>query len=347
MAFSVVGGGQSAYIPSTNDLATGALQVEFTRSVNQFALTRYAQLVPTSKMSGYYLRHDVSDNMRIVNDKEFLWNLGTDRPTGKQNAFDFIAYNTQRYAFPFYIPQETAAQAAWDTVAQHARSKAQLAMTRRTMGAATALATTANWGQNFIANPNTTAQGFTAVGGVWTSSTTGGAYIQKSIQQVMQLVGFSSGGAVNPSQLIMVISPKVAQAIAQSAEVKDYVKANPQSPNFLMGNDIYSRWGIPSTLFGLGEVVIDDTVKMTSRKNATDATSYVLGDGAYFVSRPGGLVGVEGSNSFATVQIFAYEDMTVEQFNDPLNRRVEGRVIDNSVAAIVAPVSGYSITSVL
>lgn len=347
MAFSVVGGGQSAYIPSTNDLATGALQVEFTRSVNQFALTRYAQLVPTSKMSGYYLRHDVSDNMRIVNDKEFLWNLGTDRPTGKQNAFDFIAYNTQRYAFPFYIPQETAAQAAWDTVAQHARSKAQLAMTRRTLGAATVLSTGASWGTNYA---NTASAG--GGGGTWTntgswvaSSTTNG-YIQKSIQQVMQLVGFSSGGAVNPSQLIMVISPTVAQIIAQSPEVKDYVKANPQSPNFLMGNDIYSRWGIPSTLFGLGEVVVDDTVIRTSRKGATDVTSFVLGSGAYFVSRPGGLVGVEGSNSFATVQVFAYEDMTVEQFNDPLNRRVEGRVIDNSITAVVAPVSGYALLAV-
>lgn len=346
MAFSVVGGGQSAYIPSTNDLATGALQVEFTRSVNQFALTRYAQLVPTSKMSGYYLRHDVADNMRIVNDKEFLWNLGTDRPTGKQNAFDFIPYNTQRYAFPFYIAQETAAQAAWDTVAQHARSKAQLAMTRRTLGAATVLSTAGSWGTNTSATVTSGQNGF-ATTGAWSGATVANAWIQKSIQQVMQLVGFSSGGAVNASQLIMVISPKVAQAIAQSAEVKDYVRANPQSPNFLMGNDIYSRWGIPSTLFGLGEVVVDDTVIRTSRKNATDVTSYVLGDGAYFVSRPGGLVGVEGANSFATVQIFAYEDMTVEQFNDPLNRRVEGRVIDNSVTAVVAPVSGFALMTVL
>jgi hypothetical protein len=39
--------------------------------------------------------------------------------------------------------------------------------------------------------------------------------------------------------------------------------------------------------------------------------------------------------------------MTVEQFNDPMNRRIEGRVIDNSVAAVVAPVGGYLIQDVI
>lgn len=346
MAFTVVGGGNSAYIPSTNDLASGALQVEFTRSVNQFALSRYATLVPVSKMTGFYLRQDVTDNVRVTDQKEFLWALGNDRPTGKQNAFDFIQYTTKRYAFPFYIPQETANQAAWDTVAQHARSKAQLAMTRRSMEAATALATTANWGNNFVATPNTTAQGFTAVGGTWSSSTFAQGYIQKTIQQVMQLVGYSSGGAVSPNQLIMVISPAVAQKISQTEEVREYTKFF-AGVQFLQGSDTFSRWGIPPTLFGLADVVVDDSVKATSKKGATDAFSYVLGTGAYFVSRPSGLVGVEGANSFSTLQVFAYEDMTVEQFNDPMNRRIEGRVIDNSVAAIVAPVAGYSITNVL
>jgi hypothetical protein len=346
MAFTVVGGGNSAYIPSTNDLASGALQVEFTRSVNQFALSRYATLVPVSKMTGFYLRQDVTDNVRVTDQKEFLWALGNDRPTGKQNAFDFIQYTTKRYAFPFYIPQETANQAAWDTVAQHARSKAQLAMTRRSMEAATALATTANWGNNFVATPNTTAQGFTAVGGTWSSSNFAQGYIQKTIQQVMQLVGYSSGGAVSPNQLIMVISPAVAQKISQTEEVREYTKFF-SGVQFLQGSDTFSRWGIPPTLFGLADVVVDDSVRATSKKGATDAFSYVLGTGAYFVSRPSGLVGVEGANSFSTLQVFAYEDMTVEQFNDPMNRRIEGRVIDNSVAAIVAPVAGYSITNVL
>lgn len=343
MAYTVVGGGLSTYIPTTNDLATGALQVEFTRTINSFALSRYATLVPTTKMTGYYLRQDVTDNVRVTDVNEFVWPLGNDRPTGKQNSFDFVQYSTQRFAFPFYIPQETTQQAAWDVVAQHARSKAQLAMTRRSMAAASVLSTSGNWSGNYVSTPGTSP----ISAGSWTGSTVVNGYIQKSIQGVMQQVSKSSGGAVAPNQLIMVISPTVAQIISQAPETKDYVKNNPFTLQFYQGSDTFSRWGIPPTLFGLGDVVVDDSVKVTSKKGASSTTSsYVLGTGAYFVSRPGGLVGVEGANSFSTLQIFAYEDMTVEQFNDPLNRRVEGRVIDNSVPAIVAPVSGYAIGDV-
>jgi hypothetical protein len=268
--------------------------------------------------------------------------LGNDRPTGKQNAFDFVQYATQRFAFPFYIPQETASQAAWDVVAQHARSKAQLAMTARTNRAASVLTTTANWGSNFVANP--AASPISA--GSWTGSSVANAYIQKSIQAVMRQVSLSSGGAIAPNQLIMVISPAIANVVSQSPEVREYVRNYPAALSFLQGSDTFSRWGIPPTLFGLGDVVVDDSVKVTSKKGATLANSYIYGNSAVFVSRPGGLVGVEGASSFSTCQIFAYEDMTVEQFNDPLNRRIEGRVIDNSAAAVVAPVGGYLIEDV-
>jgi len=343
MAYTVVGGGLSTYVPSTNDLATGALQVEFTRTVNSFAITRYAQIVPTSKMTGYYLRQDVPDNVRITDTKEFAWPLGNDRPTGKQNAFEFVSYSTERFAYPFYIPQESANQAAWDVVAQHARSKAQLAMTARTMRAASVLSTSGNWAGNYAANPAASP----ISQGSWTNSSVANAYIQKTIQKVMQLVSLSSGGAVAPNQLIMVISPAIAQIVSQAPETKEYVKNYPAALSFYQGSDTFSRWGIPPTLFGLGDVVVDDSVKVTSKKGAASLTSsYVYGNGAYFVSRPGGLVGVEGSSSFSTLQIFAYEDMTVEQFNDPMNRRLEGRVIDNSVSAVVAPVGGYAIGDV-
>lgn len=343
MAYTVVGGGLSTYVPSTNDLATGALQVEFTRTVNSFAITRYAQIVPTTKMTGYYLRQDVPDNVRITDTKEFAWPLGNDRPTGKQNAFEFVSYSTERFAYPFYIPQESANQAAWDVVAQHARSKAQLAMTARTMRAASVLSTSGNWAGNYAANPAASP----ISQGPWTNSSVANAYIQKTIQKVMQLVSLSSGGAVAPNQLIMVISPAIAQIVSQAPETKEYVKNYPAALSFYQGSDTFSRWGIPPTLFGLGDVVVDDSVKVTSKKGAASLTSsYVYGNGAYFVSRPGGLVGVEGSSSFSTLQIFAYEDMTVEQFNDPMNRRLEGRVIDNSVSAVVAPVGGYAIGDV-
>lgn len=343
MAFSVVGGGLSTFIPSTNDVATGALQVEFTRSVNTFAITRYAQLVPTTKEAGFYLRQDPTDAIRLPSLNAHKWAKGQDRPAGTQNSFDFLPYATERFNYGFYVPNETVQQADWDVVAQHARTKMTLAMTGRTLRAATLLADSNTWNANNY-SATATAFGF----GPWNAATNVRS-IQKSIQKVMQQVQYATGGAVRPSELIMVISPTVAQGIAQSAEVLEYVKANPMSPAFLQGSELYSQWGIPPKLFGIGDIVIEDAVRVTTKKNVggTATTSYIMGNGAYFVSRPGGLIGVEGAPSFSTLQIFAYEDMVVEQWNDPKNRRIEGAVVDNSDVRVVTPVGGYAIADVL
>jgi hypothetical protein len=137
MAYVTVGGGLNTFVPSTNALATGALQVEFTRAVNTFPITKYAQIVPVNQMTGYYLRLNSDDNVRVTDINEFSWPLGNDRPVGKMNEHDFVSFSCARYAYPFYIPNETVKQAAWDVVAQHARSKAQLAMTGRCIRTAT------------------------------------------------------------------------------------------------------------------------------------------------------------------------------------------------------------------
>jgi hypothetical protein len=337
MAYVTVGGGLNTYVPSTNALATGALQVEFTRAVNSFAITRYAQIVACNQQTGYYLRLNSDDNVRVTDVNEFAWPLGNDRPVGKMNEHDFVTFTAQRFAFPFYIPNETVKQAAWDIVAQHARSKAQLAMTARSMRTATALTNTA------AVNAFTTAGNYQASAsawkGVWTSSSTN--VIQASIQDALQRISLATGGAVRSEDICMVISPTVANIISQAEEIRNYVKNYPAALPFLQGSDIFSRYGLPPNLFGVS-VVVDDSVKITTRKGAASATrSFVYGNSAIFVSRPGGLIGVEGSTSFSTCQIFAFEDMTVENWDDPKDRRIEGRVIDNSTSELVAPVSGF------
>ena len=337
MAYVTVGGGLNTYVPSTNALATGALQVEFTRAVNSFAITRYAQIVACNQQTGYYLRLNSDDNVRVTDVNEFAWPLGNDRPVGKMNEHDFVTFTAQRFAFPFYIPNETVKQAAWDIVAQHARSKAQLAMTARSMRTATALTNSAaQTAFNNAGNYQASASGWK---GVWTSSSTN--VIQASIQDALQRISLATGGAVRSEDICMVISPTVANIISQAEEIRNYVKNYPAALPFLQGSDIFSRYGLPPNLFGVS-IVVDDSVKITTRKGASSATrSFVYGNSAVFVSRPGGLIGVEGSTSFSTCQIFAFEDMTVENWDDPKDRRIEGRVIDNSTSELVAPVSGF------
>ncbi len=61
------------------------------------------------------------------------------------------------------------------------------------------------------------------------------------------------------------------------------------------------------------------------------------------MSRPQGLVGVEGGSNFATISNFVYEDMTVETFDDPVNRRTRGSIVDNGTFELTAPLAGYYI----
>lgn len=352
MAFVTTGGGLNAYVPSTNAIATGALQVEFTRAINTFAITQYAQIVPVNQMTGYYLRLNPDDNVRYVNGNEFNWPLGNSRPLGKENESDFVAYTTQRFAFPFYIPTETTKQAAWDVVAAHARSKAQLAMTARTARAATLLTQTGS-NSPFNAYGGYYANATAAGGGNWYASS--GSNIQATIQAALRQIALATAGAVRPDDINMVLSPVTAHKISQTVEVQNYVKNYPAALPFLQSSDTFSKFGLPPYLYGV-KLVVDDSVQVTSQKvvpaagtsgRSAETRSFIWGtDKVAFISRPGGLVGVEGATSFSTVQIFAYEDMTVEQFDDPQNRRIEGRVVDNSVSAVVAPMSGVYVNNV-
>jgi hypothetical protein len=347
MSYVAVGGGLNTYVPSTNALATGALQVEFTRAVNTFPITKYAQIVPVNQMTGYYLRLDSDDNVRITDINAFQWPLGNDRPVGSTNQHDFVQFACARYAYPFYIPNETVKQAAWDVVAQHARAKAQLAMTGRCVRAATALTGSAAV-TAFTNVGNYAATGTASAGGApWTTSVSGGNVIQKGIQGALRAISLATGGAVRAEyDVMMIISPEIANALAQTDEVRSYVKNYPAALPFLGGTDVFAMYGLPANLFGV-QVVVDDSVRVTTRKGAASTTrSYIYGNSAVFVSRPGGLVGVEGSTSFSTVQVMAFEDMTVENWDDPKDRRIEGRVIDNSTVELVAPVSGYLVANV-
>lgn len=108
-----------------------------------------------------------------------------------------------------------------------------------------------------------------------------------------------------------------------------------------------TTWGLPDKLYGV-DVVVEDAVKVTSKKGATDARDFTTGgDTAYLIARPGGLVGVEGSPSFSFLQLFMYEEMGVESKDDPDNRRTNGRVVEMYDVRVVSPIAGCRATDVV
>jgi hypothetical protein len=343
-----LGGGANTFVPSFSP-ATGQIQVEFTRSPNRFAITRYAQLVPVQQMAGYFLRIDEEETVRIVGNADFVWPLGEDRPTGINNDFEFWKFVTQRFQTSFSLPDETAKQASWDVVASHARIAAARMMTLRTKRAADMLSTAGNYAATYTSFNAANGAGHYStstalINGVATAAS--GTYadgIQVLFRTAIEKIVLATAGVVGPNDIVAVMNPATARKIAATDGVRDYIKNTPHALNFLTGDQTFATYGLPSTLFGIGGLVVDDSVYVSTRKSATTAGTkkFFFGDttpAIAFVSRPGGMVANEGP-SFSTVSIFAYEDMTVETMADPWNRRLRGSVVDNSAIEMTAPLA--------
>lgn len=346
MADAAIGGGLNTFIPTFSE-ATGLIQTEFTRNVKSFALNRYTKLVPVSTVSGYYLKINSDETVRVIDEKDFRWAYGEDRPTGINNDFDFAQFTTQRFEKGFHIPYETAKVAAWDIVAQHARSRATQLMTLRTQRALNVLTTASNWtsGTNYFANFDALT-GLTTDNGVYQDDSATATGVQKLFQTAVEKIMVNTGGAVQPSDIVCVMGPQTAHKLSQTAQLRDLIKYT-QGVQLMQGQGNYSRYGLSPSLFGIGDIVIEDAVKVTNQKGASRSASYLLGlDKVLFLSRPQGLVGVEGGANFATITNFVYEDMTVETFDDPRNRRTVGSIVDNSVPELTAPLAGIYVANI-
>ena len=332
--------GFNTFIP--NHQASGHMVVSFSRNPNTFAINRYAQIVPVNQSVGYYLNLTASEAARVLNTNlaEFVWPDGNAAPDGNwgTESFEWKKFSTIRYAYPFSIGRKAEEQAEWNVLAQHAAIKAQQAITARTLAMLEKATDTANWGSH-------TATATALGGGFWSTGTATDPRIKKTLNAAAHAIVKDTLGVVQPKDMVLVIPPDLATVMSESQEVHSYLKENPIAYDVLRGNaNVNAAWGLPPAIYGY-PIVIEDTVRVSSKKN-TRTVDYALSENrALLVSRPGGLVGVEGAPSFSTLTIFAYEEMSVEQKDDPDNRRVKGRVVDDFDTAITSNAAGYLITA--
>lgn len=341
------GGATNTYVPSTE--ATNNMVVDFSRNPRSFKINEYLQIVPVTKDVGYYTSMTIEEAGRILNTsiKDHLWADGEDAPSdkGQTESFEFLAYQTKRYFFGFRIGQKAAAQASWDILAQHGRIKAQQAMTARTQQAITLLSTGGNWPTGHTSAVSS----ISGVTGKWDVSTTARKDIKRSIDYAIDTIQKSTLGGIELEDFRLVISPGGARKIAVSQEIVDHIKGSPDALAEVKGAlGPNAAFGLPSRLYGIN-VVVENAVKVTSRKGATKATSYVLADTTPFiVARPGGLVAPADSNAaprFSTACMFAYEEMTVESKYDQDNRVNKGRIVDDYAMVMTAGISGFLFTA--
>lgn len=322
--------------------ASGKMVIDFARNPKKFAVNNYVQMVPVTKMAGYYLRMTIEEAGRIVDAdlKNFDWPDGAASPEGLDalEAFGFEQYRTKRRAYPFTLGDLTIDQADWNILAQHGSIKARQAMTARTQLAVTCFTTTANYDSSHVLDV-TAISGNT---GNWAQSTTGRQDIKRSLQTAAELILDDTLAAIELEDLQVVISSSLASTLTQTQEIVDYIKGSPESlaqvKGELPGRNV--MYGLPNKLYGF-ELIVEATRKVTNKKGATRAVSPVLPKATPFMcARPGGLVGVADAPNFSTVVIFELETMTVETYKDAKNRRTLGRVVENNVAEMVAPSSG-------
>jgi len=337
-------GQYTTYIPS--HASSGNLVTDFSRNPDSFALSEWAQYIPVDKNEGRYVQMTVEQAGRILDTTggDFYWPDEGEAPTGYGNleTFSWQSYVTKRYAFPFRMGELAAEQASWDVLAHHARYAAQRCMTWRTQTAITAATTSGS----YAAAHTSAVSSITGVTGKWDVSTTARKDIKRSLDHASETVLKATLGAVKPEDLMVVMSPGCAKKIALSQEIVDHIKGSPSAEKELTKTlSRANRFGLPENLYGY-KVVIEDSVKVTSKKGATKATSYVLPDTTPFVcSRVGGLEGIEGAPSFSTISIFLKEEMTVESKHDRDNRRHLGRVVDDFASIGVAFISGFLFTA--
>ena len=302
---------------------TNRLVVDFARNPEKFAINRYAQIVPMEKDQGYYLEMTVEEAGRVLSTDlaDFVWPDGEPSPEfgWGTESHEFKPVVAQRYAYGFKLGQMAVENATWDVVAQHARIKAQQAMTARTVKALGVLLDTTKWPSGHVLDVTT-------------------------------ISGNSGNWAVVADQdLVLVISSELAKQIALSQELVDYIKGSPEALAQIRGelpgrNTLH---GLPDRLYGV-DVVVEATRKTTTKKGATTVKTAAMGkDKALLLSRPGGLEGLYGTPSFSTLTIFTRRgyEMLTEYNRDDWHKRVMGRVTDYFEPVLTAPISGVLFTN--
>lgn len=351
MAYVGFGAGANPYIPTMSP-NTGDVQIQLSRNPRSFAVTRYARHIDVDLDAGKYLKIDTQEQIRMVGGVNYnwVWALGNPAPQAQNIPFDLDNnFSCTRYAFPWQFPMERVGTAVWDVVAQHAQMRMVTAMTNRAIIASTRLAASGSWTESSSKFATIallgTAAGISITGAFDASE----GNIRKFFQAAGLLVKRNTAGAVNPQKdMLAVMNPITAAKMAESTEITNYVQNNPFAPQYLKGEENWA-WLLPPSMFNVADIVIDDSVTVTSDVGAA-TTTYVYTiptNAVVFVSKPAGLTENVGP-SFATLTGFCCKPHNLSSWNwvDPKDNLLMGRVTDWIDYQVTCPLSGVYVTDI-
>jgi hypothetical protein len=343
--------GNNTFVPAD---ISGRLRVGFSRAVDKFHLPNYVQYVETPNTNAYFLKITSQEAARVVNVQDFEWPDGQpDRSSDDgSESFNFVPFTTSRKSYKFRLGDKATQQAVWPIVEQHGGIKAAQCMTSRTVRMLSAALNTSNWTQstdtsNLSADHTATAS--TLVGGYLDQGTSTSPNFKNALGSIADLINQDTLGVIDsdPDKFTVIISPTDARKLAASPELHEYIKGSPAAlAEIHEGSHPNGKYGLPTFVYGY-KVIVENAIRVTSKKGATRASSYPLTPGKLLVvSRPGEIDGIYGAPSFSTLTMFWWKDeMTVETDHDNWDRLTKGRVVEDTYEAVTCPASGYLVTS--
>lgn len=337
--------GTNTYVPTFD--ATGELIVSYSRNVKDFKLNEYVTITPVDKNLGLYLRLNPYTQTNVQNGGT-PWADGNDAPTGPSAnpLFEFVNYQTKRFTDTALLGYLAVQQAQWPikdfTVAQ----LGPRLMTRRVKNVCDTITNPANHLASHVSTATSLGGGFFSAG------TLTNAIIQKALAAAGRQIQLDTATRLKYSDLTLLIGPALADAMARSAEIREYIAQSPDALAQVVGNKKGQNalYGLPDNLYGMKLIIEDSTINTGNIIPATGnygTTNFIWDSNtAVVLARPGDLVKNMGS-SFSSVHLFMKEEMNVEQFDDVKNRRMEMRATDDYDVQVAAPPTAFLITNCL
>ncbi len=369
----------NGFVPqATNDV------IAFVRNEGEFPLNRYITYRPAKEPVFEYTKLETDEFVRVQSyqvasptslsyatpaGSEFAWEDGDDRPTPKKYGIRFTTDEGRCYRNDYAWVLGYGAidnTTLWKPKPAHMAMALSKAMTVRTLTTATLLQTTAYWPSNNVADVNTLNGGR----GKWPlgsddPNSPNYLAIFSSLISAAQIIHLLTNGKVRVKDLVCVVSPRLAIAMAKSAEMLQYVRQTPQAINIIkegFSQDDRARndnlWTLPETYKGF-KFVVEDSPYVQSGPNfatyggeasiSSTGRQYIWNDASpVLISRKDGIDGEMGAPAFSTVTFFHHDGLAkVKVFDDPKNERVDGHVEEKYCVALTAGLAGMLMTNAM
>ena len=359
--------------------------IGFLHDPDRWPFQQYMQLISLPEESNGVYRYPVinpDDSSRLVNYGEFAWGWDDRRPRGEgfKPRVMWTSSETKRWAFGYTMGERT--KRAW-TNSTKINPQQLYDVIRRNHAGLHRASRIVDFvrGYSWPTYNSSTLQalfGTPAVPVYWDQSSgtellaSGNLnpnfqIIKKTQNIVMRRIDLQTNGAVSGEEFIQVMGPKVAQKMAESGEIVNYLKQSPYAKELTKRN---TKWGIPDEYNGW-KLVVEDTPRVFVRQSSDDTVTAnpagattVIGSGsvvAYnerdyvwnddsvmFCSRVGGLDGGYGYQNFSTAQLFYYDGLAKVTVNtEVFDEIIEGSISIEDDPQMPAPISGFFLTGVL